>query len=494
MPYALFVFILLSWFAAPITLCSAQDQEGKTTASQEKMPVEDVIPWTVGNMRGHKMLYNEGWFVVSSSRKAFAYAKEKSLQDSRTALQEALEKVSRDSQEYGKNIKTDVQESAATVKDTVVTGTRRSDQIFTTTDKISRAEWNIAKESFVKAMDAFVTGNLSIAKRTEAERGELANLPGNYYKSLKHDFSNIYDLTETARNRFSKKIDPQWDTAFQTASREFQAEYEESGKKQNSLVALGPVLYGYLKSFYYGLAAPTSKTIVKYTVAGTTYAVFLPVAATSVTGRTVQSVGLTVYYTGKTGIRIISPTIEGGLLSGMSLLSLGAIPVTYAAGGTMGAVNQVAFTTAAPAAGAVEAAVKTTAHTAKYVGFLAFDAAAGATKVVINQASAGIVLGYNALTAVPTHALLAAGDSVIFLAWDGPRLVIASAQGRIKYSADQNKESFSLGDLPVGTVVDLKKLEQQEGVKVDIISEDPAVIKNVLEKIPDDARVPDEKK
>jgi hypothetical protein len=186
----------------------------------------------------------------------------------------------------------------------------------------------------------------------------------------------------------------------------------------------------------------------------------------------------------------VSPTIEGGLLSGLSLLSVSTVPVTYAAGGTLGAVNQVAFSTAGPAAGVAEAAATSTVHTAGYVGFLAYDAVAGTTKVVINQAASGVVLGYNALTAIPTHALLGVEDTVVFLAWDGPRLVVAAAQGKIKSKTETGVvETHSLGDLPIGTVVDLKKLEQTEGVKVDVLSTDPAVIRNVLEKMPEDMRM-----
>jgi hypothetical protein len=148
------------------------------------------------------------------------------------------------------------------------------------------------------------------------------------------------------------------------------------------------------------------------------------------------------------------------------------------------------------------------------VGFVAYDAVKGATKVVINQSASGIVLGYNALTALPVHALMGVEDAAVFLAWDGPRLVVAMARGRVKLSggstageapipsvaqdrAEASKtgndsgpdESYSLGDLRVGTVVDLKKLEGVDGVTVEILSTDNAVIKEVLEKIPDDVRV-----
>jgi len=440
------------------------------------------------------MLYNEGWFVVTSSKKAFEFAKERSIISSKTALQQVLDDASKHSGEYKEAIKTDARDAKKTVKDVVVSGTKQTGRILESTHTLAKAELAYADENFKKAMDAFVKGNLSIAKRTEEERNELASLPGNYFKTLKNDFSNLHELAGATKKRFGNRIDAHWEEAFKKASREFQSEYEKSGDEKNSLMALGPILHGYLKSIYHGLVAPASKTIVKTGVNGVSYVVFLPIATTSmVAGRTVQSVGLTVYYVGKTGVKIVSPTVEGGLLSGLSLLSLSSVPVTYTAGGTLGAMNQVAFTTVGPAAGVVQGAASSAVHSAAYVGFLTYDAAMGTTKVVINQAASGLVLGYNALTAIPTHALTGVGDAAVFLAWDGPRLVIAMAKGRIKTGKDPvQSEAYSLGDLPVGTVVDLKKLEQQEGVKVEVLSTDSAVIKDVLEKIPSDVREPNE--
>jgi hypothetical protein len=288
------------------------------------------------------------------------------------------------------------------------------------------------------------------------------------------------------RQSFSGRIDASWEKAFARAGSAFREEYERSGESPNTLAALGPVLVGWLRAFYHGVAAPTSKTIVKTTVAGTTYAVFLPVAATSiVAGRTVQAVGLTVYYTGKTGVKVISPTIEGGLLASLSLLSAAAAPATYAGGAAVGAVNQVAFTAAGPAYAAGVGTASTTVDTAVYVALVTYDAAAGVTKVAINQSASAVVLGYNALTAIPTHTLLAAGDAAIFLAWDGPRLVIAAARGDL---GAKHGGTASVSDLPVGTVVDLEKLRAAEGAQVEVLSTDEKVIKDVLEKLPEDLR------
>ena len=169
---------------------------------------------------------------------------------------------------------------------------------------------------------------------------------------------------------------------------------------------------------------------------------------------------MTFFYAGMAGVKLISPTIEGGLLCGLATLSLGAVPLTYVGGGTLGVINQVAFTGASPAAAAGEDMTMSTLDTGKYVAYLAYDALTGATKVTINQASSGVVLGYNALSALPAHLFMGVADTMILLAWEGPQLVITKVTGQLKIRATDVSpaEETSAGDVPVGTVLDLNNL------------------------------------
>ncbi len=451
----------------------------------DKQRVEDVIPITTANMRGHKALYDEGWFVVTSTKEAFAFAKERSVERSADAISRAAASIAERSGDYGEAVKGNVVHAAETGTGIFKTGTANTGAILGTTHAIASAQTEFAMEGFERAWDRFVKGNLYLGERTADERAELRNTFGTYFGNLSDDFSDIYDIAASLNGDFGQRISTMWDGAWDEAGKAFEAEYEESGESPNTLVALADILQGYAKSLYIGLVKPGSQTVAESVVTGgknVGKVVFLPVAAaTSVAGRTVQSVGLTLYYTTKTGIKIVSPTLEAGFLTGLSILSLGTTPVTYVTGASIGAVNQVAITAAAPVAAAGEGVITTTADTAKYVTFVAYDALSGATKVVFNQAASGVVLGYNALTAIPTHLVMGVGDAAFFLAWDGPNLVIAMAEGRV--------EGFGAGDLPVGTVVDLNKLQGQEGMKVKIISDDPAVIGKVLEQVPGDMRI-----
>ena len=372
------------------------------SGESQSQTLEDIIPLTSANLRGHRMLYDEGWYVITSSKKALEFAKERSVHSSGVAIQEASRRMASHSSEYTAKLGEDLQRSLATGQSLVQSGTQRSGDILEGTRSLTTAEWAYATRHFGDAWEKFIQGNLSLGKRTQQDRDALLALPGHEFDQLKQDFSNLLDITKTLRENFSGRIQVSWEAAFRQAGQEFQAEYDRSGEQPNSLMALGPILQGYLKALYHGGIAPAAKTIVRTSAQGTGVAtgkVFLPVAATSiVTGRTIQAAGMTLFYTGKAGIKLISPTVESGFLSSLAILSLGAVPVTAVSGTLLGAVNQVAFTTGGPTVATGEAALLATIDTSKYVSFLAYDALSGATKVTINQAAAG-------LASTPTHNL-----------------------------------------------------------------------------------------
>jgi len=470
--------------------CASDPAQPASVESSQSQTIEDIIPLTAANLRGHKMLYEDGWHVITSSKQSLKFAQEHSIRSSGAAIREASRTIATHSTEYTTAIGSALHRSLETGTSLVQSGTKRSSNILEGTRSLTQAEWAYSTRHFGEAWEEFIQGNLSLGTRTQQDRDALLALPGHEFASLKQDFSNIWDIAKDLQENFSGRIQVSWDAAFQQASQDFRAEYERSGEQPNTLMALGPILRGYLKALYHGGLAPAAKTIVRSSAKGTgtaTGSVFLPVAATSVVaGRTIQAAGMALFYTGKTGISLISPTVESGLLASLSILSLGAMPVTAVSGTLFGAVNQVAFTAGGPALAAGEATSLAALDTGKYVGFMAYDAVSGATKVVIHQAASGIVLGYNAVSALPAHLFMGAEDAAILLAWEGPKLLIVKVTGRVK-SKHENIES-SAGDLPVGTVINLKQLRSAEGMTVEVLSEDPKTIRDALQQLPCDVR------
>ena len=156
----------------------------------------------------------------------------------------------------------------------------------------------------------------------------------------------------------------------------------------------------------------------------------------------------------------------------------------------MGLANQVAVTVASPVIGTGKTVVEGALDSGVYAAQMSYELAKGITKVTINQAQTGIVLGYNALTAVPTQLLLASANSIVFLAYDGPRLVLATIKGEVQWNGqDEVKPLIPVQSLPVGSVVNLRALSHEPKVQMKILSDDPDVIQKVLEKLPEDLRV-----
>lgn len=474
-----FLFILFSG-------CCKQNNKQPLTDNQKeqnlKSDSEKIMSFTAGNIRGHKMLYNEGFFVISSSKKAFAYASEKSIESSGVAVARIADSIVLRTERLKKNMEGQLSSSYELAKKTLKTGTDRSSSIFKGTGRLVKNEFDFSKKSFNDAWNTFVYGNISIVKRTEKDVEQIAALPGDYYQAIKNDFSNIYELSKKANKYLGEKIKLSWESSFKKAVQVFNDEYQRSGNQKNSLLALGNILNGYLKAFYHGVAEPSAKTIVESGVKGANYGLFWPGSAvTIITGRTVEATGLSLFYATKTGYKLITPTIEAGLLGGLAMLSLGTIPVSYIGGTGFGALNQVAFTAAAPVAGAGKGLASSSGRTGKYAALVACDIAKGTSEILINQASAGLVLGYNALTAIPAHLFLGSIDTAAFLILDGPRLVLAVATGKIK-------PGFSVGALPAGTVLDIKRLKQNKDIDVKIVTDDPVVVEKVMERLSNDLR------
>ncbi len=453
--------------------------------SEKPTTVEEAMPLTMANIRGHQALYNEGWFFISSSKNAMEYAKRKSVDDSSRAIGRAIDHMAKHGRSFGESLSDDVKGGAVTGAKVFAGGTAISADILRWSRDQTTRQVNYSRRTFARAGETFVHGYMYLGKRTADERGALMKLPGDYFANLNSDFSNIYDISEKMRTDFGRDIQRAWGPAWSSAKKRFQRAYHRSGRADNSISALGKLFRGYGESLYVGLVRPTAATTVttaKGAASAAGQAVFLPTATVfSVTGRTVQTVGLTVYRTAELGVELISPTVEAGLLSGLALASAGTAPITFVAGSSVGVVNQVAVTTVAPVAGAGKAAVDVSVDTVTHTAMLTYDAVKGTTEVVINQASAGIVLGYNALTALPAHLLMGVVDGAVLLVMDGPNLVVAYVRGDIGSGEDQ----VGMGEMPVGTIMNVDELRAR-GVEVEVLSDDPAVIEEVMKKLPED--------
>ncbi len=403
-----------------------------------KKSLSEVLYVTVSNLRGHLSLYQQGWFVVSSSAKTFRYAKAHSITASGRAISCVIDEVQTRSARYGENMRAAGKEGVQLGKDIYAGGTRYSKQGLAFTKKLIKNERRYGAEILQLAWQRFVKGNMTLAKRTAEDRAAIIRLPSRWYKAVRNDANHVRELTRAATKKIFLRVTGHWGDAFTQAKRSFNEAYEKSGNGGNACSGLGHIFVGYGQAMYAGLIKPIARSIVQgatVMLKGVSILIFLPVALVVIVfGRTIQTVGFGLYYISVMAVKLVSPTVEGGLLTGLSLLLYGAIPITALTGLAVIVANQIAVTVASPVACASIIVLVSAVNTSVYVVQVSYDVIKGLAKISFNQAQSASVLGYNVLTALPTHLLLGTMNVIVFLAYDVPRLAIASVKGEVLWS------------------------------------------------------------
>lgn len=494
------LFFRICTFALAASICgmanadeTASSRLASGNATVKRTPSE-IAPGAASIWKGHVALYREGWRAITSTEQAFQYAREHGVTASGRAIAEARAEIGEHGREYEKQLKESGSKGVQLSSELFAGGTKVTSASLGATVGLARLEWDYGSAGMAAAWNRFYKGYMSYGQRTDEDMNALKAV--RWYQGLNDDFSNLNALTDAVLGDVSPHIKVNWANAYDEARSQFDEAYQLSGTRENSLSGLDDLLTGYANAIYSGLVKPASYTAVQgaeATAQLTEHAaaklVFLPTTKLlMIGGRTVESTGLTLYYTTSMGVKLVSPTVEGGLLAGLSLLTYATVPVTTVAGGTVGVVNQVAITAASPVAGAGYATVNAVSDTGLYTTQVSYDMLKGTTKVVINVGKSGVALGYNAITAIPAHLVMGGGDALLLVV-DGTRLAIATVSGEVQWSGKNGeKGTVPVMSLPVGSVVDVDALSREPGVQVKVISDDPAVVEKVLEKLPEDLR------
>ncbi|MBI2519571.1 MAG: hypothetical protein HYV97_04115 [Bdellovibrio sp.] len=450
--------------------------------SEEK--IEDVIPITMANLKDQQRIYNEGWYIIPSTKRSLEYCREMTITTYRQAVQQFFLAQKIDMKKTWKSYH-DNNEHAATVNRLLSErGEEGRKRIWQFSQKSSKALWHYSLDSFVKSWDALLLGTVHVGTLNERDFEELKTIPGHYFSDLSSDFKNMKDILKKIKGEKAKTVEFHWSEAFDQASREWIREYHKSGEARNSLTALPYLVWGHIKAIYYGIFKPSAMQIsetasdsTRLIGKGVGKILLVPAGAILVSGRTIYSLGGVLYYSGKMGVNILSEVTSSALLSSMAILSAASVVPNYVVQGTLGVANQVALSSTGKVGAVATWTLANTATGAVYAGNLLFDLGKNTAQAVVGTSLSAIVLGYNAITALPLQLGLSAVNTVFFLVWDGPKLAV--------YAITDHDEAH---ELPVGAVVDLEKI-RKKGIKIEKVSEDPKVIKKVIEVLPEDLKL-----
>jgi|JI8StandDraft_1071087.scaffolds.fasta_scaffold01136_4 hypothetical protein len=444
--------------------------ESVTSLDAKPQTFKKIAPLTANALGARKNLDEKGWLMVPPGTKSVEEVFEAGRMSSKVAKAMIFTNMKKRSQDLPENIGNtmkSINENAASLRSA---GTKNSASIFEFSYQLASLEWEISKKLNGEAANSFIDGYVYLADRDSEDRKQLMDAWTDLNQGRKEFTGGLNDLFIDTIWKNQNKLTDVWRNSFNRSVKGFIEEYDESGNRENALIAMWDIFQGYTIAAKEILISPLYKTT---TAVGETLVVngiFVPVShATTFSGQALITTGMVVYYPTKLGYRIISPSLEAGFLGTIGLATLSTTAPTIVGGSSLSAFNQVTTMAAGYGGEAVAQTGGVTYQGTAYATGLVYDFAAGTAESSLYALKSGIILSYTALTVLPAHLLLSVPDGTIFLAYDGPRVVIAVVRG--------NYAGFD--DLPTGTIINLEKAKKSG--KVEILSTDRELIKKVID-------------
>ena len=147
--------LLLFSLSLSLFVFSAHARSETSSSSNVSVPIEEIIPTTVANIKGHKAMYEDGWFIISSSQKALAFAKEHSINSSAEAINKATLSIKDNTSGYTEDLSDGIERAQDTSKIIFNEGTDRSMEILAGTHSLAQKEIAFSKATAAEAWDSF---------------------------------------------------------------------------------------------------------------------------------------------------------------------------------------------------------------------------------------------------------------------------------------------------------------------------------------------------
>ncbi|TGL61966.1 hypothetical protein EHQ58_05010 [Leptospira ognonensis] len=470
----LYFKILLLIVGLLVVFCQSPKADkivGESVTAKDAKPqsFQKIAPLTTNALGARKNLDENGWLLIPPGSKSVEEVFESGRMSSKVARAMVFDNMKNRTVDLPSDMLMTMKKINHEASNLRSSGTQNSKDIYEFSYQLAANEWELSRELNGKAANSFIDGYMYLGERDAEDKKQLLATWNDVNQGRGELSGNINDIFIDTIWKNQNKLTNVWRTSFNKSVKSFVEEYDESGTRDNALIAMWDIFQGYTIAVKEILVSPLFNTT---TAVGETLVVggvFVPVShLTTFSGQALITTGMVVYYPTKLGYRIISPTLEAGFLGTMGIATLSTTAPTVIGGTGISAFNQVTTMAAGYGGEAVTQTGGVAYESTAYATGLVYDFGKGSAEASVYALKSGVILSYTALTVIPAHLLLTVPDGTVFLAYDGPRVVIAVARG--------NYSGFD--DLPTGTIINLEKAKK-EG-KVQILSTDKELIKKVI--------------
>jgi hypothetical protein len=304
---------------------------------------QKIAPLTANALGERKNIHEKGWYIIPSSKKSTKTVIENGAMSFRTAKAMVFVSMKERAEKYPGNLGDTMKMIRSLGKNEEKALYQFSKDIYEGTFDLAKWELEQSGELFKESGNSFVIGYISLGDIEKKDREEIFSTIKEFNKDRMQNYSSISELFKDVSVKNGETISKAWSGAYKRAVLAYSKEYEESGTKSNTLVALWDIFQGYTIAMKELAFAPVSTTVVDSGKIIAINGVAVPVAyVATFLNQTIVTTGLVIYYPTKLGYRVVSPTLEAGFLSSMGVLSATATAPTIVGGTAVGAFNQVA--------------------------------------------------------------------------------------------------------------------------------------------------------
>ncbi|WP_411821268.1 hypothetical protein [Leptospira sp. 'Mane'] len=444
---------------------------GESVTGNQNKPLsfQKIAPLTTNAWGSRKNVHEKGWWIFPPTKGSVDSLVGSFRMSSKVARSLVFVKLGKRASDFPGNTGKTMEKILSFGEQARSSGTGLSKEMFAFSLHLTAEEWKLAKKMGNTAGERWINGYLILDEKIVEDKEQILKTRSNLHDKTSVVYKSLNELFLGTASENEKKITGAWKDSYAKTTQAFLKKYEASGTRGNSFIALWDIFQGYSFAIK-ELIVPTVKTTSYVGETIVVNGVFVPVSyLLTATSEGIVTTGMVFYYPTKIGYRVVSPSLEAGLFSSIGIATASSTVPTLVVGGGVSAFNQVTTVVGSRTGEGVAIGGAVAGETTALVTGVVYDFAADSSKAAIYPMKSGLLLGYAGISALPSHFSSAAIDGPIFLAYDGPRVVIAKVRG--------NYAGFD--ELPTGTIVDLE--EAKKAGEVEILTADPSIIKEVLD-------------
>ena len=222
---------------------------------------EKIAPLTANALGERKNIHEKGWYIIPSSKKSTKVVLENGAMSFQTAKAMLFVSLKKRAEDYPGSLGERMKKVRSFGKEEEKALQEFSKSIYSGTFDLAKWELEQSGEFFKDSGHSFVMGYISLGEIEKKDREEISSTIKQFNKDRIQNYGSITEMFADVSKKNGTEISNAWSGAYKRAVNEYAKEYDESGTRPNTLVALWDIFQGYTVAVKELAFAPVTTTV-----------------------------------------------------------------------------------------------------------------------------------------------------------------------------------------------------------------------------------------